>query len=48
MDKYAHKYILLLYLNLFESFSFDFSLASERFSKKVLICHNYGHGGAGK
>jgi hypothetical protein len=25
-----------------------FSLASEKFNKKVLVCHNYGHGGAGK
>ena len=23
-------------------------LASEKFGKKILICHNYGHGGSGK
>lgn len=23
-------------------------LAFEKFAKKILICHNYGHGGTGK
>lgn len=34
--------MLCIYLGFF------FYLASEKFDKKILICHNYGHGGAGK
>lgn len=45
ISKHLNFYKLYIIVNI--KVIFFYYLASEKFGKRILICHNYGHGGSG-